>query len=496
MIDNYHSSNVKDGFNVSQRDESGALINLLPSPISNIPNELLVAIFANVNTVKGQWEHMYTLSPSILISHVCRLWRSIALDTSELWAIICLKIPDPASYKHARLYASRSRDRPLQVYIWQFPGTSTLLEHREFLTNLIPRMSVFEVKGDSMRDVGNLLGMVNEAPLLQRLQYWTDWNNHDHPDPYAPPIVDLPALRELKIKHGCTVCAPRLVNLVFLHITNLPADALPIAIRDCPALTTLVLPRFTPVGLAGSSAMEQPVIEARSIKRMALQLLPRIADFSFMVARYSLPNLEYLEIFDDFPNDTEPRTLFPAMKGAPGYPNPFPRVHTLHLQHGYGFRNCMAFLQSITTVRHVVLTDNADSLNISKLKEVWPDLQTVHINLDESSAYEADELSVDAVHLPMDIEMAELATMVQRQALSHVTVPDHPLIPDNPLFRRAPCADYGLIAADDAEEPYELSDYDSEYDVDFFMDEQPFDDEEDFSDEYWENDDVQYAGPM
>ena len=49
---------------------------------------------------------------AVTLSHVCRLWRAIALSTSSLWAHIS-DIPHPAVSQ----FLSRSRNRPLSIQL-------------------------------------------------------------------------------------------------------------------------------------------------------------------------------------------------------------------------------------------------------------------------------------------------------------------------------------------------------------------------------------------
>ena len=93
--------------------------NPLP-PISRIPLELLSQIFVCANTydlsigAHGAVESRGFDWGALLPSHVCRLWREVALCTPRMWTEI--QVSDQASNVHlVALFLSRSKDAPLRV---------------------------------------------------------------------------------------------------------------------------------------------------------------------------------------------------------------------------------------------------------------------------------------------------------------------------------------------------------------------------------------------
>jgi len=51
----------------------------------------------------------------VLVSHVCRLWRDIALDTPTLWTK--LDFSEGLPYERSKIYLERSKNAPLDIYI-------------------------------------------------------------------------------------------------------------------------------------------------------------------------------------------------------------------------------------------------------------------------------------------------------------------------------------------------------------------------------------------
>ncbi|KAF8125229.1 hypothetical protein K438DRAFT_1648774, partial [Mycena galopus ATCC 62051] len=62
-------------------------------PVLTLPNELTSEIFVHCLTSRDDWYAYSTPHPEdapVLLLHVCRAWRSIALSTPGLWADLTL----------------------------------------------------------------------------------------------------------------------------------------------------------------------------------------------------------------------------------------------------------------------------------------------------------------------------------------------------------------------------------------------------------------------
>lgn len=95
-------------------DEMAALV-----PIQSLPDEIVFLIFRHA------YEHHFPhcrlhsgqLKDSpVVITHVCRRWRRLALDLSHIWSCIHITMDQPPQYQHAlAAFLDRSRQQPLSI---------------------------------------------------------------------------------------------------------------------------------------------------------------------------------------------------------------------------------------------------------------------------------------------------------------------------------------------------------------------------------------------
>ncbi|KAI0373332.1 hypothetical protein BV20DRAFT_918936, partial [Pilatotrama ljubarskyi] len=71
-------------------------------PINRLPAEILVEIFKHVRHSLGE------IADIVNVSHVCKLWRSIALGAPELWTVFSINKLDVIA-----AFLQRSRARPI-----------------------------------------------------------------------------------------------------------------------------------------------------------------------------------------------------------------------------------------------------------------------------------------------------------------------------------------------------------------------------------------------
>ncbi|KAI5898370.1 uncharacterized protein SCHCODRAFT_02611885 [Schizophyllum commune H4-8] len=383
--------------------------NRSPSPISNLPVELLLAIFKTGIPISFDptW-YLYASKPlEVAVSQVCKLWRSITIDAAELWTVICVRPTNATSRRRAHEYAHRSRDQPVTVHVY-FQEFGTIFfgpPGVDLLKLLAPRLRELILTDPQGEYIGRVLECFDEAPNLQRLEYAQtpvrgDLVNHDRHSPADEPASDpgaphFPSLRHLKANHVCLICLPPLVNLVSLHVTNLSSDnptVLAGIIHDCPALHTLVLPKFqlrwkeNPYN--ATRVQPVPIIVAPSIKRFAAQFTsvpyqPRRR--SEPTIRLSMPNLEYFELYEEEGDEIRLSLLFPAQDGSS---SPFPSLHTLRLQITSSYRDS-SFLSSLTAIRHLILVIPMPLPLITE--HWWPILETLHVRIDTTSNADTDD---------------------------------------------------------------------------------------------------------
>ncbi|KAG9315781.1 hypothetical protein JVU11DRAFT_3430 [Chiua virens] len=103
------------------------------SPIYRLPEELLSSIFIIGVCQSGDQDPL--LVSSLML--VCRYWRDVVIDTSELWATICISPND--SLEKARRKLARSKSVPLDITVNFPPRAETRAEDATGVTENIVR---------------------------------------------------------------------------------------------------------------------------------------------------------------------------------------------------------------------------------------------------------------------------------------------------------------------------------------------------------------------
>jgi F-box-like len=90
-------------------------------PFHRLPPEVLIAIFLQVELSSYDYGP-FGIPPPVILSHVCRLWRDIALDSATLWTDI--RIYDDHAYyqshRYYEMYFERSKSSPIDVSYYHF----------------------------------------------------------------------------------------------------------------------------------------------------------------------------------------------------------------------------------------------------------------------------------------------------------------------------------------------------------------------------------------
>ncbi|OSD07618.1 hypothetical protein PYCCODRAFT_1359216, partial [Trametes coccinea BRFM310] len=189
------------------------------SPIHSLPVELLTAIFQlGVDSdpipddqIRGQPTF------ELLISHVCRYWRQVALHTPHLWTTIHFRTR--AHMARADAYLARNGKLPIDIYVDtcsedDYQLRKDLLFRREFLPVfdiLLPHIDRWRELHLIVADLEcksyarKVLSTCGTAPALTTLQLWhvQNWGNserlYNHIGP--PPVVvfggALPSLKHI-----------------------------------------------------------------------------------------------------------------------------------------------------------------------------------------------------------------------------------------------------------------------------------------------------------
>ncbi|KAG1737076.1 uncharacterized protein EDB91DRAFT_488393 [Suillus paluster] len=139
---------------------------------SDLPNELLSAIFENLIPERGTSHHPH---PERILAKVCKKWRSIAVQTPAFWATISV-VPHE-SIQLIKTYLGRSCDRPLDISLdsWRDAGIwkGPLKQRLAVLASSSQRWHSLLLTNMGSRNIQLVLSRVNNLGYLPQLRHLT-----------------------------------------------------------------------------------------------------------------------------------------------------------------------------------------------------------------------------------------------------------------------------------------------------------------------------------
>ncbi|KAI0056105.1 hypothetical protein BV25DRAFT_1832568 [Artomyces pyxidatus] len=222
---------------------------LPPLTTSHLPYEIMTAIFEAlihldptghdtvVTRIPFPSEPRDTTSPNlgwIRVTHVCKLWRHIALSYSYLWRYISFSLGEEWT---AHMFA-RSKSAPISVNsVVSYSFCKLTPRARDLVILHIPHTSRLSLNGadTTTREIVNALNF--PAPLLNRLEITfpsgAEYMQASTSDPLPPNFLggDAPLLRHLALHYDANPwTSPILTNLVSLDLRSqdeVPTDTPP-----------------------------------------------------------------------------------------------------------------------------------------------------------------------------------------------------------------------------------------------------------------------------
>ncbi|SJL05453.1 uncharacterized protein ARMOST_08820 [Armillaria ostoyae] len=370
-----------------------------------LPNELLAYIFSTVIITLLPKEHKSFLA---LVCSICRRWRDVAIEASELWTTIYVH-----HQKHipaAELFLKRSKTQLLDVDIEVTFGRSfnefrsrrdfgrqSGLRVAELLSAHLGRMRTLSLSVSDTLDAENAenfstLYWLMSAPHLVSLSV-----NVRRWSPSAPPFLNSICSFHSNGNDGSSSSVALGSSLTRLELTSLTSahlehEDMRNIFMYSPFLETLILPKFGQCR-GGDQEENWPIIFASSsLRSLAVHLeYTHAEDDEFwnsaespcpcVLGSVRFPNLEYLEVLGD--NCSCNLILSSHFKDLSG-------LKTLRLQRCSVPPLDDEFLRSLKLLNRLELADNLNVVKWSpkssctKMSLPFPHLSSISLS-DESS---------------------------------------------------------------------------------------------------------------
>ncbi|KAH9890670.1 hypothetical protein C8Q73DRAFT_134960 [Cubamyces lactineus] len=244
------------------------------APISRLPPEVFCSIFEYLQDDGGN------IADIINATHVCKQWRSIALDAAKLWTAFYIN-----NLEVATTFLARSRNQTIKLFLTE---TRHPIHHiARLVAPHIARVRVLRVRTSEDKTVLRLFSrFVHEAPRLEELSIEKEFRQFPPPLETSNPLPRLfggslprESLRTLTVRYISFL--PRfsgpsvLVNLEIRRDISLDRDfcarGLVELLQNCPVLERA---RITLAGIIPGTEAPHDVLVAR------LPRLERLAVFS------------------------------------------------------------------------------------------------------------------------------------------------------------------------------------------------------------------------
>ncbi|EJU06382.1 hypothetical protein DACRYDRAFT_113096 [Dacryopinax primogenitus] len=331
--------NVSVEIEVLQRTRAELLV-MLATPIVRLPYELLAQIFEMAMEIKEdpEWvekvpkdEEEEWMGPMVL-SHVNRRFRHVALTTSSLWTRICLDERPP--YSLTKLWLERAKLIEVDLDLTDYLGPTKI---SEVLSLIMPcsRWTSISLHTQDALGILTALSMMSEpAPELHSLELIDSRTDFDEDEVSPLPTVEILCGVAPKLRQVCLYsvalhwCSPIFSNLVVLELEYLPTASRPTwvewvqMIRACPCLAKLVLMAAGPHIPEEDDPRNYPKVQEISLPQLVHLEIGDVRPWvlSHLINMLKAPNLEFLSL-DTLEHDeyTEPIRLisderYPALR--------------------------------------------------------------------------------------------------------------------------------------------------------------------------------------
>ena len=414
-------------------------------PISLLPVELLTRIFVECLHDDGPYLHPATYAAPLLLTLVCRRWRQIALQTTQLWCSLSaieeywgvLTPMDEARVNRYAAWLSRSGNRPLSL---DLPfGLSSQRWNREWVQVLRSYSRRFKRLRLVIQDAVDLDELLDGANMLTSLAlHLTGMAAEDQDLRITHPLSSLTTL----FLHSPNVGVATLLDAVWANLTRLAVN-----------LDGHGMDEF--LGIMSRSPNLQDVVFGRVSIRNAepnqLQLQPHSHPnlrFLVIVLRepamhlpvshiLTLPGLLHLRVRHDFRHDWEDAFMEKYHEG-PVIPPPSQRSFQIVVERNEEF---YMFDVGWTNITHLEVSCFGDAPVFRTVMELCPNLQVLEMAgycPNDSSTSLPTRLtypSLRELFIQINAPLGNFLQMVTLPGLHHLTI------------RATDCGEHGDVLA-------------------------------------------------
>ncbi|KAK0186678.1 hypothetical protein F5146DRAFT_1227276 [Armillaria mellea] len=340
-----------------------------------LPNELLAYIFSTAIISLLPIEHRSFLA---LVCSVCRHWRDVAIEASELWTTIY--IHDLKHIPPAELFLERSKAQLLDVDIqvtfehgfWFRSPPAAFSPQRGLQVAELTSVHLWHTRTLSLRvsdeQRANELSELYQplsAPQLVSLSIYIEEESRS-----APLLLEsICSLRSSGSEGSLSNTIP-ISSLTRLELTSLQPEHEDMQrIFSCsPSLETLILPKFGRRWWGYQGENKPIIITQCSLRSLAVhmdstheiwssELATGSSDNCCVLASLRFPNLEYLEVLGDHSS---------CDLNLGGHFKDLPRLKTLRLQECCVSPADAQFFRSLKLLDRLELVDNLEDVKWSK----------------------------------------------------------------------------------------------------------------------------------
>ncbi|KAJ8474676.1 hypothetical protein ONZ45_g15872 [Pleurotus djamor] len=306
------------------------------STISGLPTEIVANIFKVLVLSEGVQRHSFKGDPlnnCLLITHVCKLWRNIAVTTPQIWAVMYTHVPKEL----AQLYVERSGSLPLHVSgLSEYtPHNDTTVQYLLAASARIRKIEIWDCTPRLIRIFSRL-----EAPKLKEVSFKVE--NSRHPVSkvaFLPIKLGGPSLRYLSLRNTTLdLHSPALLRLRTLRLIDADPDFMASPQEMLSFLGRLKRLRYLTLAKAMAGSIENigsTIIDMPSLLTLRLRVTepPPLGILNHILS----PSLRLLALTVDVVNNAE--TLLPLRatldKMIAQIKSPHIRVHVTRSNSGF-----------------------------------------------------------------------------------------------------------------------------------------------------------------